>query len=661
MHSVFLYHAITAGMDMGIVNAAQLDVYDKIDPELRELCEDVVLNRRSDATERLLDAAARFKGDGTVKENKADLEWRSLPVEKRLEHALVNGITEFVVADAEEARQKLAQPLDVIEGPLMDGMSVVGDLFGAGKMFLPQVVKSARVMRQAVDYLTPFMEEEAAANPEAASLTKGKVVIATVKGDVHDIGKNIVGVVLRCNNYDVIDLGVMVPSDRILETARAEKADIIGLSGLITPSLEEMVNVAGEMEREGFSVPLLIGGATTSKVHTAVKINPHYQRGQAIYVTDASRAAGVVSHLLSRETRDQYIADIRSDYAEVAERHARAEAAKQRLPLARARANAMPIDWAGYTPPKPSFLGTRVFTDWDLRDLANCFDWSPYFQAWDFKGRYPALLDDKDQGEAARSVWHDTQILLDQLIAEKWFHPRAVVGFWPANAFGDDIRLYTDETRRQELAAFHGLRQQMAKREGRPNVCLSDFVAPVESGKPDYIGGFVVTAGAEEEVISERFARDNDDYKSIIVKALADRFAEGFAERLHQKVRTEFWGYAPNEAISDSELTNEAYRGIRPAPGYPAQPDHTEKQTLFDLLDAEKATGVRLTESFAMWPGSSVSGVYFAHPEAYYFGVAKIERDQVEDYAGRKNMPVEEVERWLAPILNYTPIKTDAA
>ena len=661
MHSVFLYHAISAGMDMGIVNAAQLDVYDKIDPELRELCEDVVLNRRDDATERLLDAAARFKGDGAKVENTANLEWRSWPVEKRLEHALVNGITDFITEDAEEARQKLPEPLHVIEGPLMDGMGVVGDLFGEGKMFLPQVVKSARVMRQAVDYLTPFMEAEAAAHPETSARTKGKVVMATVKGDVHDIGKNIVGVVLRCNNYEVIDLGVMVPADKILETARNENADIVGLSGLITPSLEEMVNVAGEMERDGFSVPLLIGGATTSKVHTAVKIHPHYKAGQTVYVTDASRAVGVVSRLLSPEARDGYINDIRSDYAAVAEKHARAEAEKQRLPLARARANAMALDWDGYEPPKPSFLGTRVFKDWDLADLAKCIDWTPYFQAWDFKGRFPALLEDKEQGEAARSVWADTQAILAKIIAEKWFHPRAVISFWPANSDGDDIRLFTDESRSETRAAFHGLRQQISKRAGRPNVCISDFVAPIDSGKPDYLGGFVVTAGAEEQEISDRLARQNDDYHSIMVKALADRFAEALAERLHQKVRTEFWGYAADEAIPDDDLHSETYRGIRPAPGYPAQPDHTEKQTLFELLDAENATGVRLTESFAMWPGSSVSGVYFAHPEAYYFGVAKIERDQVEDYALRKGMTPEEVERWLAPILNYVPIRSDAA
>nr|WP_321307504.1 methionine synthase [uncultured Sphaerochaeta sp.] len=661
MHSVFLYHAIQVGMDMGIVNAAQLDVYENIDPELRELCEDVVLNRRPDSTERLLDAAARFKGDGSKAVDTANLEWRELPVEKRLEHALVNGITEYIIADTEEARLKFPEPLHVIEGPLMDGMGVVGDLFGAGKMFLPQVVKSARVMRQAVDYLTPYMEEASAANPDAVARAKGKVVMATVKGDVHDIGKNIVGVVLRCNNYEVIDLGVMVPSAKILEAARENNADIIGLSGLITPSLEEMVSVAGEMEREGFSLPLLIGGATTSKVHTAVKIHPHYSRGQTVYVTDASRAVGVVSHLLSPETRDSYISDIRNEYAKTAEKHARSEAEKQRLPLARARANAMALDWQGYTPPKPSFLGTRTFDDWDLRDLAACIDWTPYFQAWEFKGRYPGLLDDSEQGEAARTLWSDTQNVLAQVIEEKWFHPRAVVGFWPANSDGDDIQLFTDDGRETELARFFTLRQQISKRTGRPNVALSDFVAPRDSGKPDYLGGFVVTAGAEEEEISKRFALQNDDYKAIVVKALADRFAEAYAERMHQYVRKELWGYARDESIADNELAEATYRGIRPAPGYPAQPDHTEKATLFKLLDAENATGVRLTESYAMWPGSSVSGIYYAHPEAYYFGVAKIERDQVEDYARRKNMTPEEIERWLAPILNYTPIRSDAA
>ncbi len=663
MHSVFLYHAIEAGMDMGIVNAAQLTVYDEIDPELRELCEDVVLNRRPDSTERLLDAAARFKGDGSARESKTDLRWRELPVEKRLEHALVNGITEYVIEDTEEARQAAERPLHVIEGPLMAGMNVVGDLFGAGKMFLPQVVKSARVMKQAVAYLMPFMEEEKKTLPDAGKSTAGTVVMATVKGDVHDIGKNIVGVVLQCNNYEVIDLGVMVPSAKIIEAAKEHKADIVGLSGLITPSLDEMAGVAGEFEREGFDIPLLIGGATTSRVHTAVKIAPNYNRGQAIYVTDASRAVGVVSNLLSPQQRDGYIAGIREEYATVAEKHRRSEEAKQRLSLTKARANAMKLDWSAYAPPVPSFTGTRVFAEWDLADLARCIDWSPYFQTWEFKKRFPEILDDAEQGEAARALWADTQKMLKRIIDEKLFSPKGVIGFWPANSIEDDIVLYAGEDRQRNLTTLHGLRQQLVKRAGRPNVCLSDFVAPQDSGLLDYVGGFAVTAGAEEEAISKQFAEAHDDYHSIIVKALADRFAEAFAERMHQRVRKEFWGYAPDETILDEDLLREGYRGIRPAAGYPAQPDHTEKGTLFSLLDAEKTVGIKLTESFAMWPGSSVSGLYFAHPDAYYFGVAKIERDQVEDYAQRKGMSIEEVERWLAPLLNYRPsdYKADAA
>lgn len=655
MHSVFLYHAITAGMDMGIVNAAQLAVYENIDPELRELCEDVVLNRRPDATERLLDAAIKFKGDGGKAIDTKDLKWRDGTVAKRLEHALVNGITEYVVADTEEARLEAVRPLHVIEGPLMAGMNVVGDLFGAGKMFLPQVVKSARVMKQAVAHLMPYMEAEREATGAAAQENSGTIVMATVKGDVHDIGKNIVGVVLQCNNYAVIDLGVMVPTSKIIAAAREHKADIVGLSGLITPSLDEMVNVASEFEREGFDIPLLIGGATTSRVHTAVKIHPAYQRGQVIYVADASRAVGVASALLSEDQRDEYVGNIRDEYAKVADKHRRSEANKLRLPIEKARANAMQIDWQDFKTITPSFLGTRTFQTWDLEDLAKCIDWTPYFQTWEFKGRYPAILEDEAQGEAARSLWADTQVLLKQIIAEKWFAPKAVIGFWPANAVGDDMVLYADDTRAKSIATMHGLRQQLSKRDGRPNMCLSDFVAPADSGKPDYLGGFVVTSGGEEEEISARFARNNDDYKSIIVKALADRFAEAFAERMHQRVRTEFWGYAAGENIPDEELLEEKYDGIRPAPGYPAQPDHTEKETLFELLNAEAEIGVRLTESFAMWPGSSVSGMYFAHPESYYFGVAKVERDQVEDYAARKNMPIKDVERWLTPILNYNP------
>ncbi|TQI73128.1 methionine synthase (B12-dependent) [Bosea sp. AK1] len=652
MHSVFLYHCIKAGMDMGIVNAGQLGSYDDLDPELRELCEDVVLNRRKDSTERLLEAAPRFKGDGSVAASGKDLAWRELPVEKRLEHALVAGITEFIEADTEEARQRAEKPLHVIEGPLMAGMNVVGDLFGAGKMFLPQVVKSARVMKQAVAYLMPYMEEEKRLNGGSERSAAGKVLMATVKGDVHDIGKNIVGVVLQCNNYEVIDLGVMVPTQKILETARKEKVDIIGLSGLITPSLDEMVTVASEMEREGFDIPLLIGGATTSRVHTAVKIHPAYNAGQAVHVNDASRAVGVVSSLLSQEQKPGYVAGVQAEYAKVAEAHRRSEADKQRLPLAKARANPFKTDWAAYQPPKPSFLGTRTFRTYDIADLVPVLDWTPFFQTWELKGRFPAILQDEKQGEAARALWDDAQSMLKRIVEERWFNPKAVIGFWPANAAGDDIRLYTGESRADELATFHGLRQQLLRRDGKPNLCLSDFVAP-EGVAPDYIGAFAVTAGAEEERISERFARDNDDYRSIMVKALADRFAEAFAERMHQLVRKEFWGYAPDEAFSNEDLIREEYRGIRPAPGYPAQPDHTEKATLFRLLEAERRVGVKLTESYAMWPGSSVSGLYFSHPEAYYFGVAKVERDQVEDYAARKGMTIEEVERWLAPILNY--------
>ncbi|KQU51845.1 methionine synthase [Bosea sp. Leaf344] len=654
MHSVFLYHCIKVGMDMGIVNAGQLGSYDDLDPELRELCEDVVLNRRKDATERLLEAAPRFKGDGSVAFSGKDMAWREHPVEKRLEYALVNGITAFIDADVEEARQQAEKPLHVIEGPLMAGMNVVGDLFGAGKMFLPQVVKSARVMKQAVAYLMPFMEEEKRLNGGTERSAAGKVLMATVKGDVHDIGKNIVGVVLQCNNYEVIDLGVMVPTQKILDTARKENVDIIGLSGLITPSLDEMVTVASEMEREGFDIPLLIGGATTSRVHTAVKIHPAYEKGQAVYVTDASRAVGVVSALLSQDQKPAYVEGIREEYAKVSAAHRRSEADKQRLPLAKARANAFRPDWQAYQPPKPSFLGTRVFRSYDVADLVPVIDWTPFFQTWEMKGRFPAILDDEKQGEAARALWDDAQAMLKRIVEERWFNPKAIIGFWPANAVGDDIRLYTGESRQESLATFHGLRQQLSKRDGKPNLCLSDFVAP-EGTAPDYIGAFVVTSGAEEERISEKFARDNDDYRSIMVKALADRIAEAFAERMHQKVRTEFWGYAPEEALSNEDLIREEYRGIRPAPGYPAQPDHTEKATLFSLLETERRIGVKLTESFAMWPGSSVSGLYLSHPDAYYFGVAKVERDQVEDYAARKGMAIHEVERWLAPILNYEP------
>ncbi len=655
MHSVFLFHAIQAGMDMGIVNAGQLALYDDIDAELRELVEDVILNRRDDATDRLLEAAERFKG-GASQKKEADLSWREKPVEERLSYSLVHGITTFIEADTEEARAKSERPLHVIEGPLMNGMSIVGDLFGAGKMFLPQVVKSARVMKQAVAYLMPFMEKEKEEQGLAQGEPAGRVLLATVKGDVHDIGKNIVGVVLQCNNYEVTDLGVMVPSQKIIDTAREKKIDIIGLSGLITPSLDEMCHVAAEMEREGMDLPLLIGGATTSRLHTAVKISPNYARSQAIYVTDASRAVGVVSGLMSKEERPKRIAKVREEYKTVAESYARGQAEKSRVPLAQARANHLKLDWKGYTPPKPSFLGTRSFKTYDLGELARYIDWTPFFQAWELKGQYPRILEDDKYGEAARPLFDDAQAMLKQLIEEKWLTANAVVGLWPANSVGDDIELYADEARHSPFATVHTLRQQMARDSGgRANIALADYIAPKETGLADYIGGFAVTTGIGEEDVARRFERANDDYSKILIKALADRLAEAFAEIMHKKVRRELWGYAPDETLTNEQLIAEDYAGIRPAPGYPAQPDHTEKRTLFSLLDAEKEIGVKLTESCAMWPGAAVSGFYFAHPEARYFGVGKIGRDQVVDYAARKGWTVEETERWLGPILSYDP------
>jgi 5-methyltetrahydrofolate--homocysteine methyltransferase len=660
MHSVFLYHAIAAGMDMGIVNAGALPVYDDIDPELRELCEDVVLNRRPDATERLLEAAQRYKG-GPAERKEADLEWRSWPVEKRLEHALVSGITEYIEADTEEARKATKRPLDVIEGPLMAGMNVVGDLFGAGKMFLPQVVKSARVMKQAVAYLMPFMEEEKRLSGVDQRTTAGRILIATVKGDVHDIGKNIVGVVLQCNNFEVIDLGVMVPMTRIVETARNEKVDIIGLSGLITPSLDEMCVVAAELEREGFDLPLLIGGATTSRVHTAVKISPSYVGGQAIHVLDASRAVGVASNLLG-SGKVAYVESIRREYEKVAEAHARGLAEKRRIPLARAREDRFDVDWSAYAPPRPTFLGTKAFANHPIAELVPYIDWTPFFASWEIIGTYPMLLDDPKVGEAARNLFADAQAMLEQMIAESWLTANGVVGFFPANADGDDIVVYEDETRTKARVRLFTLRQQIARASGRrAHVALADFVAPRETGLADYVGGFAVTAGIGEEAVAERFARANDDYSKILSQALADRLAEAFAERMHERVRRELWAYALEEDLTPEALIREEYRGIRPAPGYPAQPDHTEKRTLFDLLDAEKATGIRLTESYAMWPASSVSGLYFAHPDSHYFGVGKIDRDQVADYAFRKGWRLEEAERWLAPILGYDPGSREAA
>src|SRR5450432_4100991 len=542
----------------------------------------------------------------------------------------------------------------------MAGMNIVGDLFGDGKMFLPQVVKSARVMKQAVAYLMPFMEEEKARNLAKGIVgdgrsSAGKIVLATVKGDVHDIGKNIVGIVLQCNNFEVIDLGVMVPATRIIETAKAEGADIIGLSGLITPSLDEMSFLAGELERQGMSVPLLIGGATTSRVHTAVKIDPNYRRGPVVHVNDASRAVGVASALLSPERREAYATEVRADYAKISAAHFRAQADKKRLKLADARANAVAIDFANTQPKRPAFFGIKSFHDYDLAELAEYIDWTPFFQTWELTGRFPAILDDAKVGEVARSLYDDARKMLDLIVRENWFKAQATIGFWPAHADGDDISVYADDSRNEKIATFHTLRQQLEKREGRFNSALSDFIAPASSGVPDYIGAFVVTAGIGEDVVADRFKNANDDYSSILCKALADRLAEAFAERMHARVRREFWAYAPDETLAPDQLILEQYAGIRPAPGYPAQPDHTEKATLFNLLDAEKTSGVKLTESFAMWPGSSVSGLYFSHTESFYFGVGKIERDQVEDYAARKGMSVAETERWLAPVLNYIP------
>ena len=642
MHSVFLYYAIPAGMDMGIVNAGQLDIYDDIEPELRARVEDVILNRRADATDRLLEIAERFKGQKGKTQEK-DLSWREAPVAKRLEYALIHGISEFIDLDTEEARLAVERPLHVIEGPLMDGMNVVGDLFGSGKMFLPQVVKSARVMKQAVAWLEPFMEEEKKRlGTEAKS--NGRVLMATVKGDVHDIGKNIVGVVLACNGYDIIDLGVMVPAEKILDIAVREKVDIIGLSGLITPSLDEMVYVASEMQRRGMTQPLLIGGATTSPAHTAVKIDPVIRCAPVIHVADASRAVGVVSTLLNEDDKPALIAQTRARYERM--REARKDGPpKARLPLAVARKAAFRPDWAGYAAPKPTFTGARSFKDIDLATLARYIDWTPYFSAWDLAGHYPEILQDPVVGEAARGLWRDTEAMMQQLIGEAWFRPKAVVGFWGANAVGDDIRLETGDT-------FFTLRQQMKKDNERANYALSDFVAP--EGE-DWIGGFCVTAGPEADVIAEDFKAKGDDYSSIMCKALADRFAEAMAEYMHERVRKELWAYAPDEALTTNELIGEKYCGIRPAPGYPSQPEHTEKATLFRLLDAEKHIGVSLTSSYAMSPAASVSGLYLAHPDAIYFALGRIERDQVEDYARRKGWDIKKAERWLAPVLNYDP------
>ncbi|MEN3951465.1 methionine synthase [Iodidimonas sp. SYSU 1G8] len=649
MHSVFLYHAIPAGMDMGIVNAGQLDVYDVIPAELRERVEDVILNRRDDATDRLLEIAEQFKGAGG-KKTEVDLSWRHAPVNERLTHSLVNGINAWIEEDTEEARSLTTRPLDVIEGPLMDGMNVVGDLFGAGKMFLPQVVKSARVMKQAVAYLLPFIEAE----KDAVAGAKGKVLMATVKGDVHDIGKNIVGVVLQCNNFEVLDLGVMVSSARILEAARAEKVDIIGLSGLITPSLEEMANVAREMTRQGFEMPLLIGGATTSRVHTAVKIAPHYT-GPTVHVLDASRAVGVASSLISDSHRAEFVGGVAAEYQEIRDKRAGGTKEDRLISLDDARANRYPADWKAHRPEKPTFLGVRTFDNYDLAELTQYIDWTPFFRTWELAGNYPRILEDEIVGETARQLFADAQAMLQRIVGERWLTARAVIGFWPANAVGDDVELYTDESRRHVHGTVHFLRQQVAKRDGRPDLCLSDFVAPKDSGVADYLGGFAVTAGIGIDAHVKAFEANHDDYNSILLKALADRLAEAFAERMHERVRKEFWGYGFDESFSNEDLIKERYRGIRPAPGYPACPDHTEKPDLFRLLGAPEKAGITLTESMAMLPTASVSGYYLAHPESQYFGVSKIGRDQVEDYARRKGEPVQVIERWLASNLAYDP------
>jgi len=655
MHSAFLYHAIAAGMDMGIVNAGMLEVYEEIEPDLKVLVEDVLLNRRPDATERLVDFGETLKGAGAAVSEKKAEEWRNGTVEERLSHALVKGIDTYIEADAEEARVKLGRPLLVIEGPLMDGMSVVGDLFGAGKMFLPQVVKSARVMKKAVAHLTPFMEAEKAAMAAAGETVKaqGKIVLATVKGDVHDIGKNIVGVVLACNNYEVIDLGVMVSSEKILERAKAEKADLIGLSGLITPSLDEMVHVAREMERQGFKLPLLIGGATTSRAHTAVKIAPHYSE-PVVHILDASRAVPVTTSLLSEDGKDDFVVKHRAEYEALRKAHAAPR--QQVVPIETARARRTPITWRAEDLAVPEFTGIRVLEDFSLATLREYIDWSPFFHTWGLKGIYPRIFEHEGHGAQARQIFEEGNLLLDRIIAEKLITARGVYGFFPANAVGDDVQLYTDETRGELVDRFHFLRQQANREGSEPCRSLADFVAPAETELRDYVGSFAVTSGIGLQKLCDRFRAENDDYNAIMAEALADRLAEAFAECLHKRVRDE-WGYGREEKFSPAELIQEKYRGIRPAPGYPACPDHTEKGTLWRLLDVEAKTGMQITESFAMWPGSSVSGIYFAHPESRYFSLGKIDRDQVEDYSARKGMTVAEVERWLGPNLNYEPAK----
>ncbi len=646
MHSTFLYHAIRHGMDMGIVNPGQLAVYEDIPEELRTAAEDVILNRREDATERLVSVAERYRDHGSGKSTRVAEDWRGWPVSRRLEHALVHGIDQYVLDDTEEARQAATRPLDVIEGPLMDGMNIVGDLFGAGKMFLPQVVKSARVMKKAVAHLVPFIEAE-----KTGTGSRNKLVIATVRGDVHDIGKNIVGVVLQCNNFEVIDLGVMVPGEKILATAREVDADLVGLSGLITPSLDEMVRVAGEMQRQGFSVPLLIGGATTSPAHTSVKIDPAYE-GPVVYVKDASRSVNVAQTLIG-EGGAAFAAKVARDHGRRRDRHKARTSQATQLTLGQARANKLTLDWTEYRPPAPRDAGPHRFDDYPLSELVDYIDWMPFFNAWEFRGRFPQILDDPTVGEACRSLYDDARRLLTRLIDEQWLRASAVTGLFPANARGDDIEVYADESRQRVRARLHHLRQQRRKRADLHNDCLADFVAQRDTGVADYVGAFAVTAGIGLDECVARFEAAHDDYSAIVLKALADRLAEAFAERLHQRVRTEYWGYAPEERLDNARLIAESYCGIRPAPGYPACPDHTEKQTLWDLLDVERNTGIELTESYAMLPTAAVSGWYFSHPAASYFAVGKLGRDQVEDYASRKGWSLEEAERWLSPNLGY--------
>ena len=648
IHSVFLYHAIAAGMDMGIVNAGAMPIYDELDPELRERVEDVILNRRPDGTERLLEIAERYKGKkGETKGE--DLAWREKPVKDRLAHALVHGMDAWVEQDTEEARAQAARPLDVIEGPLMDGMNIVGDLFGAGKMFLPQVVKSARVMKKAVAYLLPFIEAEKARSGDTAR-SNGKIIMATVKGDVHDIGKNIVGVVLACNNFEVVDLGVMVPAQKILDAARAENADIIGLSGLITPSLEEMSHVAREMERQGFTLPLMIGGATTSRAHTALKIDPFY-KAPTIWVKDASRAVGVAQSLISPDLRAAFVAANEADYADIRQRHRNRGDAKRLVSLGKAREQRFDGGWADYTPPEPRQPGLHVLDDYPLADLVEVIDWTPFFQAWELAGKFPAILTDEIVGTQASELYRDARAMLTRIVDERWLTAKAVFGLWPANSVGDDVQLQTG----QGPATLHFLRQQVDKPVERPDFCLADFIAPADSGKQDWIGAFAVTAGIGIEPHVARFEADHDDYNAILLKALADRLAEALAERLHQRVRTDYWGYASGEALDNEALIDEQYVGIRPAPGYPACPEHSEKGTLFRLLDAQRNADMQLTESFAMLPTAAVSGYYFSHPQSQYFVVGRVTREQVTDYARRKGVERAQVERWLASNLDYDP------